>query len=92
MLFWCLYCQLQGCSYWGPSQTCALEHFLEFKGQKLKYSINFQMGSKYTSDSTLIRWLWFDGVTWRFSGSSMSTFIQIFQKFILKKKIKQFDS
>ena len=90
MLFWCLYCQLQGCRYWGPSQTCTLELFFRIQGTKAKFSINFQMGSKDTSETlnsiTLINWLWFDWVTWRFSSSSMSTFIQIFQKLILKKK------
>ena len=90
MLFWCLYCQLQRCRCWGPTQTCTLEIFLQFMGQKLKFSRNFQMGSKYTSETlnrfSLINWLWFDWVTWRFSSSSISTFIQIFLKLILKKK------
>ena len=38
------------------------------------------------TDFTLINWLKFDWVTWRFCSSSISTFIQIFQKLILKKK------
>ena len=47
---------------------------------------------KLWADFTFINWIWFDWVTWRFSVSSMSTFIQIFQKLVLKKNIKQFDS
>ena len=34
---------------------------------------------------TLITWLWFGWVTWGYSISFMSTFIQTFQTFILKK-------
>ena len=36
-------------------------------------------------DFILITWLWLGWVTWGFSASFMSTFIQIFQKLILKK-------
>ena len=50
MLFWYLYYQLHGCKYREPSQTCMFE-FLEFNRQKLKFSKNFQMGSKYTSEA-----------------------------------------
>ena len=47
---------------------------------------------KLWTDFTLINWLWFDWVTWRFSISSISTFVRIFQNLIFKKRIKQFDS
>ena len=30
---------------------CTLELFSQFKGEKLKFSINSQMGSKYTSET-----------------------------------------
>ena len=38
---------------------------------------------------TLITWLWFGRVTWRFSTSFKSRFIEIFQKFILKINFEQ---
>ena len=87
MLFWFLYCHLQGCRYWGPSQTCKLELFLQFKGQKLKFQWIFKWvlntPLKLWIDFTLINWFRFDWVIWEFSSSSLSTFIQLFRK--LKK-------
>ena len=78
------------CRCWGPSQTCTLELFLHFKGKSQNFQSIFKRilitPLKLWTDFTLINWLWFDWVTWRFSSSSISTFIKIFQKIILKKK------
>ena len=41
MLFRCLYHQLQRCGYWEPSQTSTINHFLQFKGEKLIFSTGF---------------------------------------------------
>ena len=44
---------------------------------------------KLWTDFTLNTWLWFGWVTWGFSTSFMSTFIQIFQNSFWKKKKKK---
>ena len=40
---------------------------------------------KLGTDIALITWIWFGWITWGFATSLMGSFIQIFQKFILKK-------
>ena len=49
------------------------------------FSLVLNIPLKVWADFTLSTWLWFGCVTWRFSTSFTSTFIQILQNFILKK-------